>query len=157
MNQSQKAAGEDDGKKIQDQAHQDLPIHPSLPHQMALERQQLSVLKNQWSQRKGLVINSQVHTHLRGGCVPVKGTVASQKNLYKLHFYPSPFRDLSPPSQWLRDLSNWIHNSNTETLSQSIFLHIKPMWNWSTAGSNCIKLYIGKNQEPLDLYFTQPK
>lgn len=132
--QSQKAAGEDDGKKIQHQARQDLPIHPSLTHQMALERQQLSVLKNQWSQRKGFMINSQVHTHVRGGCVPVKGTVASQKNLYKLHLYPSPFRDLSPPPQWLRDLSNWdpqLHHWNT--LSVNILAHqahVKLIYSW---------------------------
>lgn len=47
------------------------------------------------------LINSQVHTHFRGGWMPAKGTVASQESLYKLHLYPKPHSDRSPPPQCL--------------------------------------------------------
>lgn len=47
--------------------------------------------------------------------MPVKGTVASQKNLYKLHLHPSPFRDLSPMTKGSEQLG-----STTPTLKPSL-------------------------------------
>lgn len=107
-----------------------------------------SYLSLKISDHKDFLINSQVHTHLRGGWVPVKGTVASQKNLSNSIYIPV-HSGISPPIPVTKGSEQL--GSTMPTLKPSlklIFLHSKSMWNWSTAGSNHIELNTGKQQEP---------